>query len=128
MKSSIGFIAIFVISLMTLAAQPGPGQGPRMTPEERAARQTSRMIGELNLDETQALAVEAINQKYAEKQSAFMQEHRGDREAMRSGMQELIAQKDEELKAILTGEQYARHQEMQAEQRERMQSRRPENR
>lgn len=116
--------ALLLTSLMLVffaaSAQPG-GRGPQMTPEERAARQTARMIGELDLNAEQSAKVEEINLRYALAQSKLREQSAGDWEAMRSSMMQLNTQKEEEFKAFLTEAQFVRYQEIQAEQRQRMQ-------
>ncbi|MDP5170349.1 MAG: DUF4890 domain-containing protein [Bacteroidia bacterium] len=120
-KLRISLAAAFVMLVSVMVAQPGGGRGQQMSPEDRAAKQTSSMVGELDLDADQAAKVEEINLRYGKEQQTFREENRGNRETMMAGMKALMEKKDAELKAILTPEQYAKHEKMQAEQRAKMQ-------
>lgn len=103
-------------------AQPGGGRGERgerMTPEERAARQTSHMVGELELNEEQAAQVEELNLATAAKTTELREANRGNREAMMESMKGIQEEREAALKEILTEEQYAKHLEMLAKQEER---------
>ena len=113
----------FLLAGGIAVAQPGPG-GERLSPEERAARHTSRLIGELELDEDQALQVEELNLMFTEKMMEMRGEARGDREAMRERMQAIQAERNEEFQAILSEDQYARFLELEEEARARMRERR----
>lgn len=103
-------------------AQPGGGRGQggeRMTPEERAEKQTSRMVGELELNEDQAALVGELNLTTAAKTSELREANRGNREAMMEGMKGIQAERETALKDILSEDQYAKHLEMVAKEEER---------
>ena len=89
---------------LNLSAQAGPGAGGpgggRMDPAERAEKQTQMMIDSLDLSTAQAQKVREINKKYAEK----------NREAMRTAIQAQRKAQEDELKAILTEDQWAEWQ------------------
>ncbi|MBN8684910.1 MAG: hypothetical protein J0L99_19850 [Chitinophagales bacterium] len=110
------FLLLFLS--MQLQAQAGPGGGGpgggRMDPAERAEKQTQMMIDSLDLSSAQAQKVREINKKYAEKNREAFQAVRenggGDREAMRNAMQAQRKAQEEELKAILTEDQWAEWQ------------------
>jgi len=116
-KISILFIAFMAITTI-LAAQPN------ITAEEKAKMETEWMKTDLNLDETTALNVESINLKYATKRKEMMQEMRNsggepDREAMRETMQTLNEEKNNELKLVLTQEQYIKYLELAPERNQK---------
>jgi len=91
--------------------KPGVGRGdrPQMNPEEMIKRQTQRLVDELKLTKEQEAKVLAINKKYMEKQSgdrAKMREASDEEiQKMREEMQKVQAEKNKEIKAILTPEQ-----------------------
>lgn len=87
-------------------AQQGQGGRSNMDPKEMAKRQTDQMKASLELTAEQLPKVEALNLKYAEKMDAVRANAQGDRDAMRSAMMPLRAEKDKELKELLTVEQW----------------------
>lgn len=120
MKKITGIFAMMMLLFTAVAvAQPGGGRGERMTPEERAAKQTSRMVGELELNAEQAAQVEELNLNTAVKMTELREENRGNREAMRESMKSIREESQAALKEILSPEQFAKHQEMVAKQEER---------
>jgi len=104
-------------------AQPASAQGASAPP--MAARQmdpaamTERMSAHLGLSPEQTTRVEQINQRFATR----LEEHRKQAEAMRAAHQEamskIAAERDAELKQVLTPEQYRKHAAQQQLMRER---------
>lgn len=113
----------FLLAGGIAVAQPGQG-GERLSPEERAARHTSRLVGELELDEEQAMQVEELNLQFSEQMMELRGTARGDREAMQERMKAIQEERNGEFQAILTEEQYARFLELEEEARNRMRDRR----
>ena len=93
------------------AAQSAPDSARHMDP----ALMTQRMTTNLGLSEEQARAVGQINARFAGRVEEQRQQQAG-------AMREIAAQRDAELKEVLTEQQYARHlarkQEMQERRRE----------
>jgi periplasmic protein CpxP/Spy len=120
MNHLLRILPVFLLLFLSiqLQAQSGPGGGGpgggRMDPTERAEKQTQMMIDSLGLSTAQGEKVREINKKYAEKNREIFQAARenggGDREAMRNAMQTQRKAQDEELKAILTEDQWAEWQ------------------
>lgn len=120
MRQFLKFIPLSLLMFLALnlSAQAGPGAGGpgggRMDPAERAEKQTQMMIDSLDLSTAQAQKVREINKKYAEKNREAFQAARenggGDREAVRTAMQALRKAQEDELKAILTEDQWAEWQ------------------
>jgi periplasmic protein CpxP/Spy len=85
------------------------GGRPQMNPEEMIKRQTQRLVDELKLTKEQETKVTAINKKYMDMQSGNMAKMRdaSDEEIqkMRDEMQKNQAEKNKEIKAVLTPEQ-----------------------
>ncbi len=122
MKRSKHFLLLagMLLAMVAASGQPG-GNGPQMTPEERAAKQTSRMIGEFELNAEQSTKVEEINLRYAKAHAEARDQAAGDMEAMHSSMMKLNTKLDEEFKGILSEVQFSRYEEFQTEQRKGMQ-------
>ncbi len=112
---AISFFYTMAFCLMAGMAFAQPQGGWNRSPEEMANAQTERMKTDLALDEAQTEQVSALNLKYAQKQAAAREEAAGDREAMRATMGSLREEKNKELKAILTAEQYQKWETIQAE-------------
>lgn len=107
-------ISLLVVSLffaLSLFAQPQPERN-RPSAEEMAKMQTQSMVDELKLSDKQTQEVSAINLKYMKKITEAFESIKGDREAMRSRMNELRTQMTDEFKTVLTPEQFAKLQEM----------------
>lgn len=91
--------------------KPGAGRGdrPQMNPEEMLKRQTQRLIEELKLNKDQEAKVTAINKKYMDKQSGDWSKMRDatdeERTKMRDERMKIQAEKNKEIKAVLTPEQ-----------------------
>jgi hypothetical protein len=83
-------------------------QGMRISPEERA----KALKDSLSLDSAQTAKVVGI---YKESQKAMQdafQSASGDRESMRSTMQEISKKADDKVKALLNDKQKAKYEEM----------------
>jgi Spy/CpxP family protein refolding chaperone len=112
MRVKIYFIATLMFAcLSTALAQAPNGQQPRMNPEEMAKVLTDRMTTEIKLNDKQKTEVSDINLKYAKKMMEIFQENQGNWEVIRTKMDESRAMKNNEMKAILTAEQYKLYEE-----------------
>ncbi len=105
-KAMILSVIMLAICASYSFAQRGQGQREKLEPEEMAKRQTTQMKESLDLTEEQLTKVEALNLKYAEKMETLRDEAKADREATRNAMKPIREEKDAELKALLTTEQY----------------------
>lgn len=106
----------------TAAAAPptNPRQaGPRGGGQRggQGQEQLQALIAELGLNEDQKEEWQAINQKYRGQMRAMREEANGDFASMRGKMQELRAAQNEEIKAILTDEQFQKYEQFMAERR-----------
>jgi len=72
---------------------------------DRAARQTEHMTQALGLSEEQARQVGEINEKYATEAQASL-ENAASRDERYGLMREVMGKRDEELRQVLTDEQY----------------------
>lgn len=129
---------LLILSVITFAQERGGGQRPsksteqgrpnsrgdrpQMTPEQMQQRQTQRLVEELKLTKDQEAKVTAINKKYNEKNPvdwAKMRDASDDERAqMRETMMKVQAEKDKEIKAILTPEQVKLYDAMQKRREE----------
>ncbi len=94
----------------------------RMDPEKVAAKQTEMMVEKLTLDTLQAAQVEEINLKYA-LQMQDMRKEVSSRDEAREMMQAMQQEKEAELQAVLTEEQWADWEEVRSQARKRLRSR-----
>lgn len=97
-------------------------QGEKMPPEERAKNMTERMSKSLKLDEQKAKQVSDINLYFVQKTAKIHQDATLKRDQKMQQMQAAMQEREEKLKALLSPEQYQRHQETM----NRMQERRAE--
>jgi Spy/CpxP family protein refolding chaperone len=96
-KYMLGMAAATFAFSFILAAQPA-----RMSPQER----TEKMTKDLSLSKEQQAKVLSIFTSAQDKTKAVFDEHQGDREAMRPLMQKIRQDTDDQLKKVLTTEQY----------------------
>jgi Spy/CpxP family protein refolding chaperone len=104
MNKLLVLFSIFLLASTSLA-QPGYGSFQNSSPEERAKIQTDQMREKLNFTDEQDSSIYEINLKYARKIQELMKGEQ-ERDEIRSKMGELMKEKDEELKGILTEEQF----------------------
>ena len=103
---------LFAVSLLPLAQAQPPG-GPQRTPEEVAEKQTSKLMRELNITDTVQLdTLYRMHLKYARL--------RVKSNTRREDLERLVSM-TEELKGILTEEQFNRFMDKQADRSPRMQ-------
>jgi periplasmic protein CpxP/Spy len=127
MRVKIYFIAILMFACLSTAfAQAQNGQHPRMSPEEMAKVLTDRMTTEIKLDDKQQTEISAINLKYSKKMVEIFQANQGNWDVIRTKMEESRTMKNNEIKAVLTDDQYKLYEEFMKkwfeEGRKRMQS------
>lgn len=115
----ISLIAVLFGSSFAIAQQQ---QMQQRTPRERAQNQTRMMQKNLGLTDDQNKKVYDIILKYAQQADNARNEAPGrDR---RQEMKEIQNNKEADLKAVLTGEQFQKYQAYQQEMKEKMQERR----
>jgi len=90
----------------------------RFNPDEMAKRQSSYVIDNISsLTAAQKDSVQAIYATFAtDIQNAF-NNNSGDRQAMRDQMTQLRTQRDKELQAVLTPDQFKQYQDLMAKAR-----------
>ncbi|MDR1525505.1 MAG: DUF4890 domain-containing protein [Tannerella sp.] len=123
MKKIFVIAVCIVATLITATAQQQRGRNSG-TPEERAKNQTTRLDSLVNLTADQKTKIEAINLDLSKKMSEIFQSTQGDRDKMRSKMDELATERDKQYKAILTDDQYKKYLNNREQLRERQGGRR----
>ena len=101
-----------------------PERGKRLSPAERAERQTAALTEALDLTEEQQASINKINQKYADEFTKLRQEDEEARKKARAAMTEMKQKKEAELKEVLTEEQIEKYQTHQEENRKEHRGRR----
>lgn len=116
-------IAALVFGAAVANAQPGGWGGQRPDPAEMAQRMADRMKEQLQLNEDQYAKILDMYKKENEEREKMFAEggfnNGGDMdfEAMRKVMEERRAKRDEQLKTILTEDQFKKYQENMANMR-----------
>lgn len=110
----------------------GPGQ---FSPEDMAKRQTEQLGKFVKFTEGQEAKITEVNRKYAQKMTemrsgkSFRDMNDEERQQIRQDMESIQADREKEIKALLSGEQLKQYdeyqQEMEKRRQERMQQRPP---
>ena len=118
LKLALSALLCFVFFTSMQAQPPAGGERPMMDPVKRAEDQTALMAEKLGLSEAQTAKVKEVNLKYAEKAKTLRAANAdGDRTKMREQMTALRTEQETELKTMLTSDQWAAWEKVQAEQR-----------
>ena len=104
--SAVAVLLWLLAATASFALQPP--RGPQQTPEQRAQHMTEKMVNGLGLNDKQAQAVEEINLRYAQKIDEARRNPNASRTQKFDRIEELFRQKDNELKGVLTKEQFDR--------------------
>lgn len=89
------------------------------TPAERADFQTNLMVEKLKLSDQQVETIRTVNLKYAEKAEEIYNSQKKNFRKLKE-MRKIKENKDEELKTILSDEQYKTYEKNKKEMREKM--------
>ncbi|MBM4161977.1 MAG: hypothetical protein FJ217_12885 [Ignavibacteria bacterium] len=117
----IGYrLAIVAVSLLLALGfqELAQAQRMRLTPEDQA----KRIKDSLTLSDEQTAKVKKIYEAQQAEMMEKMSGAMGDREAMRSAMQEVMAKYDKQIEALLTKEQLKKYEELK-KQRQQMRGR-----
>lgn len=108
-----------VASAQTAPAAQGPGQRRQHSPQEMAQHQTQRLSKKLGLSADQSAKVAQIMQQRAQDMQAMHATASAstDRQQMRQQMQANRTKYDEQLKAVLTPDQFGKYTAMREERR-----------
>lgn len=122
-KVLIALLLVSGISTATFAQQRGGADTDR-SPEARAARQTERLAEELKLDTKQRERVYNLNLARAKEMEAFRNEGDKARTDARQTMQKHQQAYNDEMKKILSSDQFSSFEKRQDEMKDRMKDRR----
>jgi len=112
------------VGVMAGALGLGPVEAGGHGGKDRSATMLQRLQEELALTPEQAGKVEAILAEARTQAEAERDATGGDRRALREKRRERMRQVDDQISALLTEEQKAKHKEMKEKRRERMRDRR----
>ncbi len=118
MNNNWVLIVVIVLSLSSCNFFGGKKK-ERWSPEQMVDRETKMMIETLDLTGQQIQEVTRINGEMAREMATFRKSAKGDREQMRAGMTELVNRKDENLKEVLTEEQFKLYKESEQDRRQK---------
>jgi periplasmic protein CpxP/Spy len=101
--------------------RPGdPGRGPQRSPEQRADMQTQRLTTQLALTAEQQPKVREIFLAQANRMETLRgQRGTADRQAMQQQMKDAMTTTDEQLKTVLTPDQYTKYQQVREQRLEK---------
>ena len=128
MKTSRKYLAVLLTAVIGLLvtvevrAQQTMPDIKNSTPEQRAAFQTNLMKTKLNLDAAQLAKVTDVNLRYAQKFQPIIKSDDSRFSKMRQA-KALQAQKDKELQAIFTKDQFKQYQDFEQELKSKMMAR-----
>lgn len=96
---------LLILGSNSLFAQPGRNWNAQ-PPDSVAAKTTKIMADSLNLSSAQVSRIESVNLLFANKMAETRKGNVGDREGMRSAMQQLRIEQNEQLEKYLTTDQF----------------------
>jgi Spy/CpxP family protein refolding chaperone len=124
MKKLFVWSVMLVVATVSLATAQQPQQRQRQTAEERAKSQTERLDKLVTLTADQKTKIEAISLDLAKQMDTKMQSNQGNRDAMRTAMQELDKTRDTKYKEVLNDEQFKKYSDDKEQRRKEMENRR----
>jgi periplasmic protein CpxP/Spy len=107
---------LLVVGIAILFSTLAQAQPQRMSVEDRV----KILKDSLKLSDEQSSKITKILEDQREEMTTAMNDNRGDREAMRSVMQELMKNTDSQIKAVLTENQAKKYDKMLEGRRARM--------
>lgn len=105
-RITIGFV--LVIGIVILFSTLAQAQPQRMSVEDRV----KILKDSLKLSNEQSVEITKILEDQREEMTTAMNENKGDREAMRSVMQDIMKKTNTQIKAVLTEEQATKYDKM----------------
>jgi periplasmic protein CpxP/Spy len=117
------FVASFAVSIDTAVAQDGRREAQQnQTPEQKTDNQLKRMTKALSLSADQATQIKPmlmeLNQKRAGLRDAV------DKRAAMKDMRDMVMAQDEQMKKILSAEQFTKYEDMKEDMRDNMKNKR----
>ena len=114
-------ISIMLVATISFAAAQ---QRQRLSADERAKSQTERLEKLVTLTADQKTKIQAINLELAKQMDTQMQNNQGNRDAIRTAMQEIDKSRDAKYKGVLTDEQFKKYSDDKAQRQKEMENRR----
>jgi len=108
-----------IVAMLLLSASLSAQDKAKRSPEEMAKVRTERLTTVLELTPDQAAKVNALHLAHAQEAEARRAQNEAKREAMRSEMEAKRERHQAEMKSILTAEQYAKWEALNAQREER---------
>ena len=99
-------VSVILVAIVTFATAQ---QRQRLSAEERVKNQIERLEKLLSLTADQKTKIEAIELDLAKQMDTRLQNNQGDREAMRTAMQEIDKTRDTKYKEVLSEEQLKKY-------------------
>jgi hypothetical protein len=121
-KRAFSMVALVFMLVAQLATAQDVSAIQHKTPEERAQMQTKIMKSKLSLDSLQATKVQAINLKYALKTDPILKSDAGKFKKLKK-IKALQEEKDDELKQVLTADQFKQYQALKERLKEKIKER-----
>ncbi len=114
MRSKLFGVMILLAFSLGTQAQNNPRE--KMTPDQRAAKQTEILKKKLNLSDEQAAKISEINLKYAN-------QNKEARSKMRKKVTEMANKHQADIESVLTPDQIKQYQDLKEKRKMRMQKR-----
>ena len=106
---------VFIIAAGTMSAQTTDrfdrGERERLSPEQRAEKQTERMTKQLDLTEAQQAEVKRINEAFAKKQETHREDMRLTREAHKTALEQVLTAEQRKKAEALIAQRKAKREE-----------------
>lgn len=122
--------ALLLISITTFAQDKKERKGERLTSEQRVEKHVNRLKTDLALNDKQVAEVKTLMTKEAAKRDAKKEEMKAQKEKNRAEMKSKMAEQDklvrEDMKKILTADQFAKWSEQREEMKSKMRGNRQE--
>ena len=119
MKKVLMFLLAASLSAPAVFAQNANAKREHKSPEEKAKMKTERLDKQLDLTDEQEAKVEQIYLNSARKMAELKEQKGDDKKAMGQDFKVIKQATNEQLKAVLTPEQMAKKEKMEAERREK---------
>ena len=102
------FAANILLMFVIMVSAQGPGRGGQMSPEQQAQRYET-MKKDLNLNDTQLAGIKKVEEEYQPKMRALFQQYGNDREKMMQERTNLMNERNEKVKPLISAEQYTKY-------------------
>ena len=114
-------ISVMLVAIVTFVTAQ---QRQRLSTEERVKNQIERLEKLLSLTADQKTKIEAIEFDLAKQMEKLMQDNQGNREGMRTAMQEIDKTRDAKYKEVLSADQLKKYLKDKEERQKEMEERR----